>query len=205
MYKKIAIGLTETFIRRNILDEEKREICTYGFEMIIANLTYFLIFIATAVVTKTVLDSFCFWLGLFLIRRIAGGHHSDSYFSCHCLSMFNHILFIVSIKFIPMNVFHYCSYSFLIVAIFSLLLFAPVDHKNKPFIKTEFARFRKYSLIYSFILTIVTLSYFSGHFFGNIPLNVDSIMFSYSFGTLSATVSLLSAKIIRYKERKCLK
>lgn len=205
MYKKIAISLTESFIRRNILDEEKREICTYGFEMIIANLTYFLIFIATAVVTKTVLDSFFFWLGLFLIRRIAGGHHSDSYFSCHCLSTLNHILFIVLIKYIPMSLFHYCSYSISIVAILSLIFFAPVDHKNKPFIKTEFARFRKYSLIYSFILTIVTLLYYLGHCFGNIPFNVDSFIFSYSFGTLSATVSLLSAKIIRYKERKCLK
>ena len=173
--------------------------------MIIANLTYFLIFIATAVVTKTVLDSFFFWLGLFLIRRIAGGHHSESYFSCHCLSAFCHILFIAAVKLIPTDIFHYCSYGVLIFAIIALILFAPVDHKNKPFIKTEFARFRKYSLIYSFILTIVTSAYFLGHFFGNIPSSVDSFIFSYSFGTLSATVSLLSAKIIRYKERKCLK
>lgn len=205
MYKRIAISLTKSFIKKNILDEEKREICTYGFEMIIANLTYLLIFVATAAITKTIFVSLFFWLGLFLIRKVAGGHHSNSYFSCHCLSMINHILFIVSIKFIPMNVFHYCSYSIFIVAIFSLLLFAPVDHKNKPFIKTEFARFRKYSLIYSFILTIVTLLYYVGHCFENIPFNVDSFIFSYSFGTLSATVSLLSAKIIRYKERKCLK
>ncbi len=205
MYKKIAISLTESFIRRNILDEEKREICTYGFEMIFANLTYFLIFIATAVVTNTVLVSFFFWLGLFLVRRIAGGHHSESYFSCHCLSAFCHILFIAAVKLIPTDIFHYCSYGVLIFAIIALILFAPVDHKNKPFIKTEFARFRKYSLIYSFILTLVTLSYCLGYCFANIPLTVNLIIFSYSFGTLSATVSLLSAKIIRYKERKCLK
>lgn len=201
MYKKIAISLTESFIRRNILDEEKREICTYGFEMIFANLTYLLIFIATALVTKTVLVSFFFWLGLFLIRRIAGGHHSESYFSCHCLSAFCHILFIASVKLIPTTVFHYCSYWALIFAFSSLILFAPVDHKNKPFVKTEFTRFRKYSIVYSFVLLLIVLLYFSLRSLGNAPLIIESFIFSFSFGTLSATISLLTAKIIRYKER----
>lgn len=205
MYKRLAVSLTNTFMNKKIVTCDKRDICEYGFEILISNIVYIFIFIITTIITNTLLESLIFSLGLLIIRKTAGGHHASSYIACHILFAFNHILFIISIKVLPQTLLYGCICLLLSFAITMVAVFAPVDHKNKPFIKSEYVRYKTISRISCIILLIILLSYITLHATNRATDICDMLYFSFSFGTASATVSLLSAKIIRYKERGTIK
>ena len=79
LYRKLAIKITDFFISKKTIDETKKAIYQYGFEMLISSLFYTLIFLAIAFLTDSFFESIIFWLGLFMIRKTAGGHHASSY------------------------------------------------------------------------------------------------------------------------------
>lgn len=196
MYRNIASKLTSFFICRKIIDAEKEELYLYGFEILLSSIGYFAIFLLAAVISKTILDSFLFWFGLFLVRKTAGGHHANSYTACHILFLINHLIFIAAFKFTPLFVYHWSSISIFLLCATLILFFAPVDHKNKPFIKNEYKRYRMISVLYSYLLIcIATLGIFR-------VIAITNLLFSFSIGTFSATISLLFGKITRNKERK---
>lgn len=179
----------------NIIEESKKDIYTYGFECIISNIVYLTIFFAFCLLTKTLFSSLCFWLGIFLLRKIAGGHHANSYLACHFLFAGNHLLFILLQCFLPKTYYRPFIIICLLVAVVSIFICAPVDHKNKPFIKSEYHRYKSYSHIYGTILFV---------FWCFIVLDIistNSYFLAYTFGTISATISLLYAKNIRETER----
>jgi len=196
MYHKMAVAITEKFVDLNIIEKNKADIYKYGFEMMISNFVYILIFIATSLITETMLSSFLFWVGLFIVRKLAGGHHANSYISCHILFFANHLLFIVLEKVYPNTLTQVTATVFLFFSALAILIFAPVDHKNKPFIKTEYSRFRKASCIYSCIIILIALLCAFTH------VGKSNLTFAYTFGTFSATISLLCGKLINYIERR---
>lgn len=196
MYGKIASRICEQLIQNHTIPEKKRAIYLYGFEVILSSLVYFVIFLSVSIFFQCLTASLFFWLGIFMIRKIAGGHHAKSYLSCHLLFEGNHILFVLLFHIVSPNLYPYIIFSSLVIAFLSILFFAPIDHKNKPFIKTEYKRFRLLCLIYCALLAITTSLYW----YGVIPNH--PFMFSFSIGTLSATISLLCGKIINYKERR---
>ena len=196
MYRKLAIKITDFFVSKKTIDETKKAIYQYGFEILISSLFYTLIFLAIAFLTDSFFESIIFWLGLFMIRKTAGGHHASSYKSCHILFALNHVIFVLILKFFSSEYYSYLSSYMLIFCLISVFLFAPVDHKNKPFIKNEYKRYKLFSKLYCIVLLFFVILCFTTSFKSNIYI------FSYTIGTFSATVSLLSAKIIRNKERK---
>lgn len=205
MYKRLAVSLTNTFLSKKIITCDKRDICEYGFEMLISNFVYMIIFIVTAIITNTFIESLLFWLGLFIIRKIAGGHHANSYISCHILFALNHVFFIIAAKMLPKDLINFSICLLLSFSIVLVAFCAPVDHKNKPFIKSEYKRYKKLSRIYCVVLFTILISFIIIQTTNKTTAICDELYFSFSFGTASATISLLSAKIIRYKERGTIK
>lgn len=101
MYKKIARSITDKFVKNGSIQQEKANVYTYGFEIIISTLVYTLIFIVTAIVSNTLFESLLFWMGFFIVRTIAGGYHASTYISCHILFFLTHCSFIAFIKLLP--------------------------------------------------------------------------------------------------------
>lgn len=196
MYNKIASNITDCFIKRGVIDNSKKEIYKYGFEVLISSAMYFLLFALISIITNSVFPSFLFWLGLFIIRKTAGGHHAKNYTACHVHFEANHILFIILFRFFPKIWYKTSIIGIITICLISILLFAPVDHINKPFINSEYKRFRILSLVYCAVLLIVLILYV----INILPSN--ELSFAYSIGSLSATISLLSGKITRFIERK---
>ena len=188
--------LTGYYITHNIIAEEKRKIYEYGFEILISTIFYSIYFVILAILTKTTVESLFFLSGFFIIRTIAGGYHTNSYFSCHLLSIANHLFFILFLKICPDRYFDLISLSLNILSILMIFIFAPVDHVNKPFIKEEEQRFRKYSIIYSIFLFVITIIYFIA------ISDFENFFLSFSIGTFSAVFALMSAKIKKIKEKK---
>lgn len=196
MYKKISLLLTNKFIQTGIIEADKKAVYAYGFEILISTIFYTLIFIFAALITNSIIESIFFWIGFFVIRSISGGFHTKSYRNCHFLSLFNHLLFILMIKVIPLDIHSISSLILNSFSIVMILIFAPVDHPNKPFIKNERKRFRILSCIYAVILVLISAISLI------IPEYYDCYKFSFSIGTFSAAFALMSAKINNIKEQK---
>lgn len=190
-YKELSCTLARFFVKKGTIKEEKREIYEYGFEILLSTIVYTVIFIGIAIVTDTLIPSLVFYTGFFIVRTIAGGYHAKTYISCHLLFMANHLLFIAVLKLTPIALHTYIASGMIVISSLILLLFAPVAHPNKPFIKSEKERFRKYACIYAALLIII----FS--IIANLisPQYVHYLL-SYATGTFSAAISLASAKIL---------
>ena len=192
IYSKIASILTSFFVRKKVIPESNKEMYAYGFEVLLSSFVYTLLFIIVSVLTKTVIHSFCFFIGFYMIRSVSGGFHANTYTTCHILYLANHILFIIIIKVIPINITNIVASGLFIVSAILMLLFAPVDHPNKPFIKNEEARFRKLSIICSLLL--IPMSVFVLLIINTLLLKM---LLCTSIGSISATISLTIAKILK--------
>ncbi len=194
VYKKLSAIITDIFIKQGTITEEKKDVYSYGFEILISNIVYISLFIAIAIITNTLLASFVFFIGFYIYRTIAGGFHADTYIKCHILFMINHLLFILTIKLCPIYINSYVSFVLTIVSSLFLFFFAPVEHPNKPFIKNERKRFRKFSCIHAILLLIISPIILMVHKFS---MGIFSL--SFAIGSVSAAISLMSAKFI-YKK-----
>lgn len=194
LYKQLSTSATNFFIKNGTISTEKKDVYAYGFEILISTIVYTGIFLMTAFITDTFLLSIVFWIGFYIVRTIAGGYHAKTYIACHLLFMCNHLLFIIILKTRPTEFDSYIALGLFIVSAVTLILFAPVEHPNKPFIKTEKKRFRKLSCFYSIFVIII----------GIIFLIINDITFNqcvlgFAFGTFSAATALTIAKL-KYKK-----
>lgn len=197
IYRRCSQKATDYFIKNKIISGDKKAVYEYGFEILISTLAYTLLFILISLITNTILESLVFLVGFFVVRTIAGGYHANTYLKCHILSVINHIVFVVSYHCVPEVWKKYICLVVLLVSSVFIIVFAPVDHPNKPFVKTEKKRFRILSICYGGLLILIALISFL-----LVPKQLLSYLLSYVIGTFSATVSIVVAKINLKKGKK---
>lgn len=195
MYKKLAILITDKLIRSNSAVEEKRAIYEYGFQLMFNALVNGVSFLTLALISKTFVPCLFFMIGFFTIRGLSGGFHASSPLKCYLLSTISQVLFILIYNVIPSSIYLALFSVATPTIIIALFIFAPVDHKNKPFYGTEYVRFKKRSRMYALIIPFVMLPSFFMQ-----PL--QTMAFSYLFGSFVATFAMVVAKIIRIKETR---
>ena len=202
MYKAISNSITNMLIKKNLIPIENKEIYLYGFEIITSSIVYALIFLISALITSTLLSSLVFFVGFYFIRKFCGGFHADTYLKCHIMTAVTHYLAILLILFFPKTLLLSFSSTSLYCCSLLIFMFAPVDHKNKRFIKNEYRNFKVKACSYACIIIVLITIYLLN------KTNLESFniyLFAFSIGTLSATISMLSAKIINLYERRNIK
>jgi len=175
-------------------DSDKKEICEYGLEILIAYIFYFVFFIMLSVITSTFLESIAFLIGFMLLRNFAGGFHANTYLKCHLIFGINHILFIALIYFVPTDLYIAINIPVSIMCVGLILMLAPIDHKNRRFTKGEYKYFRTASVICAcFVILLGPLSI--------ILVFCRAWSFYFLLGFASATCSLVAGKIQARLER----
>ena len=196
LYKKLSSVLTDKFVKSGIIEPQQRDVYCYGFEILLSYVAYILLFVVLAVFTGTIFYSLLFGVAFFTTRSIAGGYHAATYSVCHLLSLLNQVLFILLIVFLPQEHHPVASVVAILISSVLLLIFAPIDHPNKPFIKTERKRFRKMCCVYAYIIPIIVAV------FVLFATQLSTYILSFSLGIFSAAFALLSAKIQQTKEKQ---
>lgn len=178
----------------NIIDSSKFDVYAYGLEILIAYICYFVIFYIIAIITRTFLESTMFCVGFVVLRKFSGGFHASTYLKCHLLFAINHLLFIILLKTLPETFYNILFFCIPVFAFFSIWVFSPVDHENRPFNENEYAYFKKCSKAYSIVIIILSiiLSMFR---------QVYGILFSYLIGVLSASCSIIVGKIQQHMSK----
>ncbi len=195
IYKKIAYSITNIFIRNEIISNESKSIYLYGFEILLSTFMYTFIFVLTAFISNTIKISLVFWIGFYILRTLAGGYHAKTYIKCHILFFINHIVFIIVFYSFPKQTRSLMTLIMIIISTIIVLLLSPIDNPNKPFINKEKQKFKALSNLYIIIVLIASIILYCS--FPNILIDYSM---SFAIGTLSAAISLLSAKILNDKE-----
>ena len=128
--RKITARIVHFFIESKVIDETDQEIYEYGLEILSEKvmLTVFLllfgVMIGKGIETCIFLFSFC-WL-----RRFCGGYHAKTKRGCHIATFITYIVFLLGIVAFYKVVNKYM-FAIYFVCLLILIVYAPVQHKNK--------------------------------------------------------------------------
>lgn len=144
----IADLLTEKLIQRKIIDCKKREIYYTGIKLICADIINFSLIMVIGLITKSFVYSLIYIVEMVLVRRFSGGFHAKTYGVCRILTVGTYVMIFIVSRCIDE---YYSIYSmvFGVLAIVSMIIFAPIRHPNKELNETE----RKANKLFSVLTT----------------------------------------------------
>ena len=110
-----------------------------------------------AIITNTVYPTAAFLTAFIVIRQYIGGYHAKTHLGC--MSIFAVVLccFAVLSRYIPAECEVWISMLSVILSIFLILKFAPVEHPNKPISGKEKSKLKKSGIISAFTVFILVL------------------------------------------------
>ncbi len=195
MIKRFAGTITSFLVNDNIIDEDEQEIYQYGIEQILINISMLVVIFLIAYITNSWTHTILWLCGMLPIRGISGGYHASSPIKCSFLTVLVFIINIVMINLLKNYMSIYIFLFFLVLILFSVFRFAPVDHKNKELVWEAYLIAKKKSYIAGIV--IVGLCLILALIFG-----IKSIItISNMMGAVTASISLIIGGIMRGGER----
>lgn len=142
MIQRLSDRLTGQLILKGVISEENQEIYTYGFLALLSTVVNALIMIIIGILLGLFFETIIFMFAFGVLRVYSGGYHANSHFSCILLSASVYCLAMLTIKFMPTQYSHIFSVLIGIVSLVVIVIFAPLEHINKPFVGDEYNKFR---------------------------------------------------------------
>lgn len=165
--KKLTYKFILTLINRNIIEEEDKEIYSYGFNQILFIMLNFITILIIGILFNMLFETIIFMSTYIPIRIYAGGYHARTQTKCYIFSVFMLIsaLCIIKLQWIS-NILTLILLS--VVCSIIILSLSPVEDKNKILDEKEIEIYKKRTiknliiilvfLIVSLILNKITIS-----------------------------------------------
>lgn len=170
----------------NVIDNDKREIITYGLEGILATLISVLSALFIACVCKRVLECIAFLAAFMPLRSYSGGFHASNHARC--------ILILIGTVMVEMFILHVYDKPYVaiccIVIILSLAmitLLAPIEDINHPLSANQ-KRDNKRRCIKIEIVSICVVAFL-------VYFKLSNILLGYSYGILVTAISVVVATV----------
>lgn len=155
MMTKIARYITQMLLVASVIEEGDRELYQYGFFLLIAHCFYFLVTLMVGLLAGVPCESILFYMVFMLLRIYAGGVHANSETSCTILTTMALTLSVFGIRALYLANVDLVSGLVLAIGSFAIILFSPLDAKNKPL---EFHEKRHYRVICNVLVLIFVMS-----------------------------------------------
>ena len=154
----LANSITNYYIRKNIIPEEKAEIYCYGFKLIIADIINYAIIIALGLLVNKVLDSIIFLVVLCGLRLFCGGFHARTFWLCRTSMVLTYTSVIVLSELMKHteNIIVVSTLVNFLCVLF-LCVFAPIEHENKPLSKEQKKSNKYKSIVASSVISIIAV------------------------------------------------
>lgn len=174
--------LTEKLVDYKIIEDEDKELYSFGFWQSIVLLYNLITVMAIAFAFNMIWESIIFIISYGVLRPYAGGYHAKTQLRCYLFSA----IMMLTVLWIIQGVSWNAIICFIIIAISSAIIFvlAPVEDLNKPLDQIEQAVFKKRTnSVLSILIGFSVLFWF-------INLKQISICISVSLGMLSIMLIL---------------
>ncbi len=187
MIVRLSKRMASFFVRQKIIKKIDEEVYEYGLQLLLSTVLNAVIALLLAIVSGTVIPCLFYLSAFVVMRKSAGGFHAKTHFGCCCILIAVLCCFIAFIKFVPTEIYAAISIISLIIAAVTILLFAPLEHENKPLSDKDKVRLRKVSIAYMVVISGLVILF--GIF------NLSQIMVSTALGIATSSGSVLAAKM----------
>ncbi len=156
MFKGISAELTDKLINLKTINPEDREIYEFGIRHIFVTiLNIFTVFIIGLTLDMTK-EAMFFILSFIPLRIFAGGFHFNTPMKCYIFSSCFIAAVLLAMRYYSIPLLIYCILYCISSAL--ILIFAPVEDKNKPLEQIEKKVYRKRTIIVFLTETIIVLA-----------------------------------------------
>ena len=158
---RLANTITDYYIRKKIITEEKREIYSYGFKLIIADVINYVIIISLGIVFNRLIESTSFLSCIVWVKAIQRRISTAKTFWLCRLSM---IITYICVMLLT-DIVTYTKYETIIVisvnviSIVIIAITAPIVHLNKPLSDKQKHNNKIKSIIHSFDIYVDSFNY----------------------------------------------
>ncbi len=187
MIARLSKRIASFFVRNEVIKSEDEEVYEYGLQLLLSTVFNGVIALTLAIISGTVLQCVCYLAVFVLLRKSAGGYHAKTHFGCCCILAVVLSLFIMFIKFVPNEAYGIVATIAVAFSVVIILMFAPLEHENKPIIDRDKNRLRKISVIYAVLFTLLVFVLFIA--------KLKMIMICIALGMFTASSSMLVAVI----------
>lgn len=151
MIQQLSWSITNIFIDNKTIPNEDGEIYAFGFECMLATAIQIMVLLIAGLLFKCLTQLAIFTLAFTQIKKHIGGWHADTHFTCISGFTLASIVMVFSCSFIPI----WGSIIFMLIALFLIYKFAPIQHTNNPKTKDEILQGRKIAIITTIIEIII--------------------------------------------------
>ena len=187
MIARLSKRMASFFVRNEVIKSEDEEVYEYGLQLLLSTIINGMIALILAIFTGTIFQCICYLAVFVLLRKSAGGFHAKTHFGCCCILVVVLSLFIMFIKIVPNEAYGIVAAITVSFSVVIILIFAPLEHKNKPISDRDRSKLRKNSVIYAVLLTILILVLFI--------VKLKIIMICIALGMFTSSSSMLVAVI----------
>lgn len=189
MIAKLSKLMASFFIQNKIIECKDREVYEYSLQLLLSTVFNGIIALVFAVISRTLLPCICYLTTFVLFRKAAGGFHAKTHFGCCAILMVVLSLFITFIKLASTDVYLITSVIAISFSVIMILIFAPVEHENKPIGEKDKIRLRRISFAYTVFFPLFIFVLFMA--------NMKVTMVSIALGMFTSSSSILAAVISR--------
>lgn len=165
MFNHISEKVAENMVKNGTVVSEEKEIYLFGIQQGLI----FLLNIGTTVAVGLLLGSLwkllLFTTAYIALRKYAGGYHARTPKQCYVLSTLLSIVVALMVKYVELNIF--VGIGLLVFASIIIVMFSPVENRNKLLDEVEKRVYKKWVLVIlsiEFLLAIVFM------FFNLLPI-----------------------------------
>ena len=141
MFYHFSECVASKFVQMGIISSEDYELYRYGFQQGSILILNFISAMMISFICGTFFECIVFLLVFVPLRSYAGGYHAKTHFQCYFYSMLFLAGILLTLKLFLFPTWIYCLFSSF--GIFSILMLAPVEDKNKPLDPIENRIYRK--------------------------------------------------------------
>lgn len=192
MTEYLCKAMLKILYKNKIIEEENNDVYHYGLELILVTIFKFLGLMIIAFITGLVAETFIFTLFFSKLRLQAGGYHSKKAIGCFIYMVFITFTSISLVKLLPIHSQLNYILGSIIISIYLVFLYAPLENKNKPSTKEKNSEYRYRSMLTVLVgsISILFLIYFNKEliYFGSIA----------STGFLMESLTLIHSRKIEY-------
>lgn len=179
MLGKLITASTNYLIRRQVIDEENRDIYEYGFHALYNNIIDIASIIVISILLGQVMQTVLYHLSFAVIRRTAGGYHAKTHLRCFVMST---VIWLLSLWGIAETS---SQGIYIILALLSTIVVwtkSPIEHENSPMNADKYNRMKMMSRILStiFLGVIILWCVIMGNAYIWIPAALAYGMISHS-------------------------
>lgn len=157
MLAKLSKKMTLFFIKKKVIEENKREIYDYCFEILLSTIINMSAIIIIAIATRTYLELFLYVFSFMVLRATAGGYHAKTHIGCFLILMFFYLGFLLMVKLMPIITLRYFSIAYSIISLILVFLLAPIESFNNPLSDNEKRKLSRQSIIATIAVIIVSV------------------------------------------------